>query len=76
MADKHEVEIFIVMDENGYFGVGGTEEAARRDYNIGSGELGFHRLVRHVVKMTPAVQEESTAEVSDSAGENIEAESF
>jgi hypothetical protein len=71
MTDKHKIEVWIAMNEDGDYVVGTDENEAseRFDEQIG----GFARRVAKLnVKMAPPVIEEIEVDIPDTAGETIE----
>ncbi len=68
MAEKIEIEIFIVMNEDGEYAVGISEEDAADnfDHNIGGA---IRRFAKIKAKMTPATIAEAAVDIPDDAAQ-------
>lgn len=71
MPEKVEVEVFIMMDAEGYVAVAGDKDGVRLAFttDIGRPTLPV-RITKHIALMTPpAVQNGPTVEIPDEAAE-------
>ena len=76
MTEKTEIEVWIVMDADADYAVGGTEDEAKEIFEDQVGGSGPRRIVKLKVRMAPpAVEEGPEIDIPDSAGTTqIEAE--
>lgn len=70
MTEKIEIEVWIIMDEDGDYAVGGDRDEAIENFDNNIGGSGPRRVVKRTMLMTPpAVEEGPEIDIPDNAGE-------
>lgn len=70
MPEKINIEVWVVMDEDGYYAVGCDRDEAIENFENQIGGGGPRRVVKRVMRMAPPVVEEGPEiDIPDNAGE-------
>lgn len=72
---KKTCEIWLVIDADGDYAVGADRDEAVENFENQIGSAAGARIVKINAKITPPAVEETEADISDEAGEKVEAES-
>lgn len=68
MPERKEIELFVILDSNGDYGVGADLETAETDFNENIGGEQARRIIRVVLHATvPEEMETTHVEAPDSA---------
>lgn len=74
MSDKHEIEVWIVMDSDGDYAVGADRDNAIENFENEIGNPAGARIVCLRTKMAAPEESEIDVEVPDTAGSTVEVE--